>query len=482
MTHQHNGFTWTQTFSTVKTKNNCQSLVQTVTPNQGPVYLKIDTEREFQHSSDLGWNWHKSWNIPNISVKFTLKNDEYTQWMNCQVQLKAVKELQADLFEEVGLDGTTLYELIDGKAFFTGVKFNSTTYNHQGHKFQLILIIKERENIILSLQSSSIFVDSRRSARDEHRQIQYIQPFEPSYLERNFCKKEKCQNDIVDAPIENNENGLYNYLTAPNIRNKIKHPLFLALKFSRCFNIYYMNNSEVQNHLVELQKQLFSKSQMSQYLLVFQSNNNRIKRKIEDSLNQLFGQSKIQVVEKKHLNQLIHHKLEFNLEDYKDSYNQLIHLMNQFKQHSEFHSQHPKQKVQSIEIEPQSQPLIKLPFNHLDRKSAFTKYKDFDKLPTKNFEDEKLEQQQRQEKFNNLQDMENYEKIQKIVKIQEKNNNYQQQYQFSQSQIASNYYINQYHNLNSNFSMLFEQKLQEQLLQFYMIQQQLLLLQMPSYV
>jgi hypothetical protein len=36
----------------------------------GPnVRLYIDTEKSLQYSSDLGWNWHKSWNIPNISLR-----------------------------------------------------------------------------------------------------------------------------------------------------------------------------------------------------------------------------------------------------------------------------------------------------------------------------------------------------------------------------------------------------------------------------
>ncbi|CAD8055055.1 unnamed protein product [Paramecium sonneborni] len=494
MAHQPKSFTWTQTSCTVKTKSSYQCLRQTVTPNVGPVYLKIDTEREFQHTNDLGWNWHKSWNIPNISIKLVLKNEECAQWMNCQVQLMAVKLLQPDLFEEVGLEGTTLYELEEGRAFFNGVKFNSTTYNHQGHKFQLLLVIKEGENIILTLQSPPIFIDSRKSARDEHRQIQYIQPFEPKYLERNFCKKEKHQNDVIDAPIENNENGLHNYLTAPNIRNKIKHPIFLALKFSRCFSIYYSGNSEIENHLIEFQKQLMFKCQISQYLIVFQSNNNRIKRKIEDSLNQLYGQTKIKIVEKKLLNEHIYQKLEFNQEDYRQSYNQLILLMNQFileqQEKSESDQQNIKQDKQvSIEIEPQSQSQIKQTFNHLEKKSAFKKYKDFDKLPTKNFEDEKLEQYQRLEKLKNIREMENQDKLQKIVKIEENNNQLQQyqllqqqqlQQQYQQSQFVSNNYVNQINELNSNFQMVFQQKLQEQLLQYYMLQQQLLLLQMPS--
>ena len=36
--------------------------------------------------------------------------------------------------------------------------------------------------------------------------------------------------------------GLNNYLTAANIRNKIKHPLYFAIKFSKVFNIYFHNS------------------------------------------------------------------------------------------------------------------------------------------------------------------------------------------------------------------------------------------------
>ncbi len=38
--------------------------------SSGPnVRLYIDTEKSLQYSNDLGWNWHKSWNIPNISLR-----------------------------------------------------------------------------------------------------------------------------------------------------------------------------------------------------------------------------------------------------------------------------------------------------------------------------------------------------------------------------------------------------------------------------
>lgn len=36
------------------------------------VKLFIDTEKSLQFSPEVGWNWHKSWNIPNISVRLDI--------------------------------------------------------------------------------------------------------------------------------------------------------------------------------------------------------------------------------------------------------------------------------------------------------------------------------------------------------------------------------------------------------------------------
>ena len=33
------------------------------------VRLFIDTEKSLSYNQDLGWNWHKSWNLPNISIR-----------------------------------------------------------------------------------------------------------------------------------------------------------------------------------------------------------------------------------------------------------------------------------------------------------------------------------------------------------------------------------------------------------------------------
>jgi hypothetical protein len=39
------------------------------TGNDPNVRLFIDTEKSLTYTPDLGWNWHKSWNLPNISIR-----------------------------------------------------------------------------------------------------------------------------------------------------------------------------------------------------------------------------------------------------------------------------------------------------------------------------------------------------------------------------------------------------------------------------
>ncbi|CAK83809.1 unnamed protein product (macronuclear) [Paramecium tetraurelia] len=431
MAYHKKSFTWSPCVSQVLTKTCLINLKPTVTPRQGPVHLKIDTERELQFSNDLGWNWHKSWNIPNLSIKLHLLNEDTPSWIDCQAQLMAVKLKQDGLYEEVGLEGVTQQDLIDGKAFFSGVKFNSTTYNHQGHKFHLIFLLKTQNNIIIALESPPVFVDSRKSARDEHRQTQFIQPFEPKYLERNFCKKEKHFNDVIQAPIENNENGLHNYLTAPNIRNKIKHPLFLALKFSKCMAIYHLKTMTTDNHMIEFQKQLKQKQGYSEYIIAFQSNNNRIRKKIEESLIQLFIQSSVKVMEKKYVDESLYQKLDYDIKSYYASYNKLVEMMNSTNAETQMEIQLEEQNHQQISS--QNQPNRQQPNG--ERKSAFKKFnKDFDKMPTKN--------------FNDLQN--EYDNMQKKVKVEEEVDNGQPM-------------------LPVNIQNLL---LQEQLIKYYLFQQQ----------
>lgn len=58
-------------------------------------------------------------------------------------------------------------------------------------------------------------------------------PFEPKELDRTFIKKTTSNIGIlVEEEITNSWEGLLAYFQAPNIRFKIRHPLFLAVRFS----------------------------------------------------------------------------------------------------------------------------------------------------------------------------------------------------------------------------------------------------------
>lgn len=50
---------------------------------------------------------------------------------------------------------------------------------------------------------------------------------------------EKCEQMALRMQIDNSIEGLRAYLSALNIRNKCKHPLFLAMRFDSCVSLYY---------------------------------------------------------------------------------------------------------------------------------------------------------------------------------------------------------------------------------------------------
>lgn len=58
-------------------------------------------------------------------------------------------------------------------------------------------------------------------------------------LNADFCKRISKDRHTAELTIANDFSGLCSYLTAPNIRNKIRHPLFLTLRFNSCISLYY---------------------------------------------------------------------------------------------------------------------------------------------------------------------------------------------------------------------------------------------------
>ena len=72
--------------------------------------------------------------------------------------------------------------------------------------------------------------------------------FDPKEILKKYVKRQtryKGKNRTAQK-IENNLTGLYNYLTAPNIRNKQTNVLFFALRFSKSFQLLVHNECLVE--------------------------------------------------------------------------------------------------------------------------------------------------------------------------------------------------------------------------------------------
>lgn len=86
--------------------------------------------------------------------------------------VKAVLNSNNEFFlADVGIRGVTRMLIVDGYAFFTAVKFSTTSYNNEGVKFHLVLSIYVADNkeskhsdakVLISVLSPPIFVDSRK--------------------------------------------------------------------------------------------------------------------------------------------------------------------------------------------------------------------------------------------------------------------------------------------------------------------------------
>lgn len=76
---------WTPVECILKTTENNRKSVQwqlapsilltnpTSSSTDPNVRLFIDTEKSLSYTPDLGWNWHKSWNLPNISIRLEVE-------------------------------------------------------------------------------------------------------------------------------------------------------------------------------------------------------------------------------------------------------------------------------------------------------------------------------------------------------------------------------------------------------------------------
>ncbi|CAD8100836.1 unnamed protein product [Paramecium sonneborni] len=325
------------------------------------VTLVIDTEKQLKYSEELGWNWHKSWNLPNIVVRLEIKDSQTQELLlspkNLFAQLYAVKKVQDGsrvILQDVGLRGTSKLELIDGQAYFSALRFASTSYNNEGVKFHLLMSVyiqnsdTEKPQILNSTISPPIFVDSRKSAGNSEQKKVYIhaEPFTFDLLDKKYFKRENKRKTEQDVEIENDFESLFNYLTAPNIRHKVKHPLFLIIKFSSCVSLYYnpmtvegnikIIMEKLQSQLTKdiITKQLNTTGDKQFYLLIEENNDQNKNKKVTEAIDFL-NTGCLEIVRKEDQIPSKFIKLGDSseiLENYKQCFDQLLKIFKQLTQ------------------------------------------------------------------------------------------------------------------------------------------------------
>lgn len=213
--------------------------------------IQITMEKPLNFHPSLGWNWHKSWILPEITVKLSDSQSDSRVFVRVFV-VKAGLEYSDNFFlVDIGVKGSNKVYFQNQNAAFRNLKFSSTSYNNEGLKFHLVLVaIEELEGengksssnyrIIDSKLSPPIYVDSRKSAREiSFKENSFLDMFPPELLQKPLFKKRRKNIDKKEEFIGNSLKGFIDYYTAPNIRNKIKHPFFIALKFSNCISLYF---------------------------------------------------------------------------------------------------------------------------------------------------------------------------------------------------------------------------------------------------
>lgn len=108
--------------------------------------------------------------------------------------------------------------------------------------------------ILYSRISPPIYVDSRIAARSKssnkqaavrlHLTQEGIEDendlFDPDLLTKKFYKKVKGKGKLEqDILVDDSLQGLLHYLTAPNIRNKLRKLLFYIIRFPTCLKLFF---------------------------------------------------------------------------------------------------------------------------------------------------------------------------------------------------------------------------------------------------
>ncbi|CAD8144704.1 unnamed protein product [Paramecium octaurelia] len=232
-------------------------------------------KKQLNYDLEVGWSWHKSWNLPEFD--YILK-DAHIYLLASQgtvfAQVFVVKALEnSSSYKNLGIKGESKKEIIDQQANFRCLKFTTTSYNNNHKKFHLMIVlfyssVNGETMVLSSIISPGIFVDSRKYARFHNFSVlqnSFTELFPYQLIDSKIIKRETKNKILKIIKIENSIIGFINYFTASNIRNKIKHPIFLALRFSSLIKLFVdqeMLDSQtsivtsIQNHLNNIIKKL----------------------------------------------------------------------------------------------------------------------------------------------------------------------------------------------------------------------------------
>jgi hypothetical protein len=213
------------------------------------LFPSFSLDKSFNFDNKIGFNWHKTWNLPKIRVSMMNKQKCIPNHLkeNLFVRISACAIWTAtNHFTEVGLEGKKLeLSLKHETATFERLKFQHTT-NTTKHlaKFHILLsfLLKENEQDVLieSYISPSIFVNTNATTVTKCGRLRtFFKPFHPAKLDNLYYKEDYTATKLLGDDCV----GFFRYLTALKHKDKIKHLLFLCIRFPQCVTLYYNTNT-----------------------------------------------------------------------------------------------------------------------------------------------------------------------------------------------------------------------------------------------
>ncbi|KAK4523765.1 hypothetical protein GAYE_SCF00G1661 [Galdieria yellowstonensis] len=210
--------------------------------------FKITLARDFLYdSAKKEFRWHKTWCLPVIEVVVP----QYQQFggnLSAKIQCVVSSSTGDAPLADVGLDGRTVQQLVNGECSFSRLRFISTSNIHGGKKFHLLLSLWRESHCVVAYISTGISVYSRKDADKKRKKAKDVletrtietpfRVFSPSLFDKDFVKKvNDHKGHTICEKIDNSVAGLVNYFQAPNIRAKCRHPVFLLCKFSNVLSL-----------------------------------------------------------------------------------------------------------------------------------------------------------------------------------------------------------------------------------------------------